>query len=154
MSHCSIFIELKLVSLPTSSYETSFQLKNVSKLEFPLWHNGIGNAETQVRSPTLHNEFRIQHWHSCSLDCNCSSDLIPGLGIPYTMGQAKKKKGRKKFLVNLLKSLKLLLNECEVEQSSQILNCKTLYLNMYLLLFSMLMKSWAICLAESCRSFF
>ena len=70
------------------------------------------------------------------------------------MGQAKKKKGRKKFLVNLLKSLKLLLNECEVEQSSQILNCKTLYLNMYLLLFSMLMKSWAICLAESCRSFF
>ena len=34
--------------------------------------------------------------HSCSLDHNCSSDLIPGLGTPYASGSAQKKKKKKK----------------------------------------------------------
>ena len=39
--------------------------------------------ETKVQSPA---------WHSCGLGGTCGSNLIPGLGTPYAMGQPKKKK--------------------------------------------------------------
>ena len=33
----------------------------------------------------------------CGKGCNYGSDLIPGLGTPYTAGWAKKEKEKKKF---------------------------------------------------------
>ena len=45
----------------------------------------------QVQSLAWHSGLRIWHCHNCGVDYNCSSDLIPGPGTPYAMGQLKKK---------------------------------------------------------------
>ena len=57
-----------------------------------LWSAGM-----QVQSPAQHSGLRIQCCHSYRVGCNCSLDLIPGPGTPYTMGRPKKK-GKKKPL--------------------------------------------------------
>ena len=54
------------------------------------------SAGTRVQSSARHSGLRIQHCHSCSLGCNCSSDLIPCPGTPHASGQPKKKKEKKK----------------------------------------------------------
>jgi len=54
----------------------------------------LRSTGTQVRSPARHSGFRIQHCHSCSLGYNCGSDLIPGQGTPYALGQPKKRGGK------------------------------------------------------------
>ena len=46
-------------------------------------------------NPSLHSGLKIWHCHSCGIHCNCSSDLIPGLGTLYATGQPKKG-GKKK----------------------------------------------------------
>ena len=51
---------------------------------------------TQVPSQAWHSELRIQHCHSCSVGCNCSSDLIPVSSTLYVTGWPKKKKKKKK----------------------------------------------------------
>ena len=38
-----------------------------------------------------HSGLRVQHCHSCHVGCNCSSDLIPGPGIPYAAERQKKR---------------------------------------------------------------
>ena len=42
-------------------------------------------------------------------DCNCSSDLIPGLGTPFAIGQLKKKKKNHfvRVLVGVLEGMNL-----------------------------------------------
>ena len=58
-----------------------------------LWSTGT----QQVQSPAQHSRLRIQCCHSCCIDQNCGSALIPGPGTPYAAGQPKrKKKGKKK----------------------------------------------------------
>ena len=52
----------------------------------------LWSPRTQLQSPAQHSELRIWHCHSCSIGHNCGSDLIPGLGNPYAVGQSKKKK--------------------------------------------------------------
>lgn len=52
----------------------------------------LGSDGGQVWSPAQHNGLSIQSCHSCSLDHNFGSDLIPGLGTPYASGLPKKKK--------------------------------------------------------------
>ena len=42
-----------------------------------------------VQSPTWYSGLRIQHCHNCGIGCDCSSDLILGLGAPYATGQPK-----------------------------------------------------------------
>ena len=64
-------------------------------LELPLWHNGMGSilcVLTQVCSLSQYSGLRI--WCCCSfgLGCDCGLDLIPGPGVPYAVGQPKKKK--------------------------------------------------------------
>ena len=49
----------------------------------------LGITGTQVGSPAWNSGLRIRHCHSCSLGQNCSSDLIPGPGIPFAVGQPK-----------------------------------------------------------------
>ena len=53
-----------------------------------LWFAG-----TQVQSPAQHR-LRIQL--SYGIGCNCGSDLIHGLGTPYTTGQPKRKERSKR----------------------------------------------------------
>ena len=56
----------------------------------------LGSAGTQVHSPAQHSGLRIRCCHSCDLDHNCSSDLIPDTGTPYAVGsQRRKREGRK-----------------------------------------------------------
>ena len=57
----------------------------------------VESTGTQVGSLAWHNELRIWPCHSCGLGCSCASDLIPGLGTPYAMGQPKMKKKKKKL---------------------------------------------------------
>ena len=55
------------------------------------------SAGTQVQSLARHSGLRIWHCHGCSVDSNCSLELIPGPGTPYALGWPKKeKKGRRK----------------------------------------------------------
>ena len=58
--------------------------------EFPLWLNGIStfplSVRTQVQSPAQCSGVKDP---CCP---KCTSDLIPGPGIPYVTGQPKKKK--------------------------------------------------------------
>ena len=56
--------------------------------QWDQWHSG--SAGLQVGSPAQHSGLRIRHCHSCGLSLDCSSDLIPGQGTPYSMGQPKK----------------------------------------------------------------
>ena len=51
-----------------------------------------GSAGMQVQSPARHSVLRIWHCHSCSLGCNCYSNLTPSPGIPYATEQPKRKK--------------------------------------------------------------
>ena len=44
----------------------------------------------QVRSPAQRSGLRIWCCHSCSIVCNCSSELSPGPGASPTAGQTKK----------------------------------------------------------------
>ena len=63
-------------------------------MEFPLWCNGInGSFQCQDTGsiPVWHRGLRIWHCHH-SIGSNCISDLIPGPGIPYAMGQPKTNK--------------------------------------------------------------
>ena len=55
----------------------------------------LESAGSQVPSPLQHSGLRICHCHSCSLDCDCGLDLIPGLGTPYAVGQPKMKEKNK-----------------------------------------------------------
>ena len=55
------------------------------------------SARTQVRSPAQHSGLRICCCCRCSVGCNCSLDLIPGLGNPYACHRgAKKEKERER----------------------------------------------------------
>ena len=51
----------------------------------------LGSLGSWVQSLAQHSELRIQHCCSCGLGCNYGSDLISGLGTPYTEGQPKLK---------------------------------------------------------------
>ena len=45
---------------------------------------------------------RIWCCHSCSgVDCNCASDLIPGLATPYAMRRPKKKKKKCDYRIHM-----------------------------------------------------
>jgi len=57
----------------------------------------LGSAGSQVQSLAGHSELKIpsQCCPRCSLGCDCGLDLIPGLGIPYSMRQPKMKKKKK-----------------------------------------------------------
>ena len=55
-----------------------------------LWSTGM-----QVQSPAWHSALRIWHCCRCGIGYNCSSDMTPGLGIPYAEGWLKKKKEQK-----------------------------------------------------------
>ena len=50
------------------------------------------DSETKLWSLAWLSGLRIWGCHSFGLGHNCSSDLIPGLGTPYTPGRLKKKK--------------------------------------------------------------
>ena len=52
----------------------------------------LGNAKMQVLTLAWQSGLRIQHYCICSLGCNSSSDLIPGLGTHMLRGSQKKKK--------------------------------------------------------------
>ena len=74
------------------------QIKTTT-LELLLWLNrtGSGILGALGQAPAWHSGLRIWHWcTSCSLGSNCGSDLIPGLGTPYSMGQPKKNKREEK----------------------------------------------------------
>ena len=47
---------------------------------------------TQVPSPPWNKGLRIWCCLSCSIGCNCGSDLIPSLATPYASGGQKRKK--------------------------------------------------------------
>lgn len=52
----------------------------------------FGSARMQVQCQAWDSGLRLWHCCSCSLVCNCSSDLITGLATPYATGLPKKKK--------------------------------------------------------------
>ena len=56
-------------------------------LELPQWCSGIGGILGAVG-----HMFNTQTgtWVKDPVGCNCSSNLIPGLGAPYATGQPKK----------------------------------------------------------------
>ena len=63
-------------------------------VQLGLWC--LGSAGTQFRFwssvSAWHSVLRIQCCCSYSLGCDCHSDLIPGLGIPYATRWPKRKK--------------------------------------------------------------
>ena len=78
--------------------------------EFPLWCNGISNISGHSHEGLIPGLASPQHSHeglilscglgiqrcpSCSLDCNCGLELIPGPGTPHTTGQPRQKISRK-----------------------------------------------------------
>ena len=88
---------------PSSSWITAYscfpsgpQWAEVNISEFLLWHKVIGSV-----SRALGRRFNSLAWHSglshsCSVDYNSGSDLIPGPGPPYAMGWPKNRKEKKK----------------------------------------------------------
>ena len=56
----------------------------------------LGSTGMEVRSPARHSGLKIQYCRSCSLSCNCGSNLIPGQGVPYALGWPKMEKRKKK----------------------------------------------------------
>ena len=83
--------------MPTPNYLIFFfHLKKTNKLGIPTvtqrdqWH--LWSTETQIQSLAQHSGLRILHCLSCDIGGNCISDLIPGPGTPYAMGQPKNKK--------------------------------------------------------------
>ena len=60
------------------------------------WH--VGRARMQVRYPAWYSELRIWLCGSCGIGCNCSLDLIPGLGNPKKGKKEKKKRHRGDFI--------------------------------------------------------
>ena len=55
----------------------------------------LGSAGSQVRSSDPHRGSRIRRCCSCSLGCDCGSDLIPDPETPYAVGQPTMKKKKK-----------------------------------------------------------
>ena len=51
-----------------------------------------GGTRMQVRSLAQDSRLRIWHCCSCSLDLDCGSHLIPGLGTPYAAEWPKMEK--------------------------------------------------------------
>ena len=97
----SIWLKKKHYKLPFLIVH-SFSNKN-EPWEFPLWHNGIGGISGALGCrpdpwPAQHSELRIWHCCSCSIGCNCSSDLIPSPGTPYAVGQPKKEKKKEPWM--------------------------------------------------------
>ena len=69
-------------------------------MQFPLCCHGISGILRALghrfHSLAQHRGLiRILSCHSCSLGCNCSLDLTPGLGISYATEQPRKKKKKK-----------------------------------------------------------
>ena len=56
----------------------------------------LGSPGARVQSPAWHRWLRIWHFYSYGLGRDCSSDLIPGLGVPYAAGWPKMEKKKKK----------------------------------------------------------
>jgi len=56
----------------------------------------LGSSGTRVWSPAWNSGLRTQGCRSCGVGHNRGSGLIPGLEIPYAMGQPKKKKKKEK----------------------------------------------------------
>ena len=88
--------------------------------------------------PGGHSRLRIRCCHSCSVGCNCSLDLIPGLGTPYAMGSQKKKKKKNRFrdfsinahfykLIKKIKTLEHKENFAVVTQVLSVLCLRSLY---------------------------
>ena len=71
----------------------SIKAANVGISVVVQWDQGcLRSTRMQVWSLAWHSGLRIQHSRcSCSLACNCSSDLIPGPEAPYATGWLKKK---------------------------------------------------------------
>ena len=65
------------------------------------WH--LRSTRMQVRCPAWHRGLRSRCCHSCGLGHNCASNLLPGLGKPYALGQRKKQKEPKKQKQNKTK---------------------------------------------------
>ena len=69
-------------------------------MEFPLWHNQsvasweLWEAGSIPQPSTVGWGFSIPI--NCSLSLDCGSDGIPGPGIPYATGAAKKEKQKQK----------------------------------------------------------
>ena len=78
--------------------------------QWHLWSFGM-----QVQSPAQYNGLRIWGCRSYNLGHNCSSDLIPGLGILFALRQPKK--GRKRF--NLFKTSWSIFHTCPGNQDTQ-----------------------------------
>ena len=64
-------------------------------MEFPLWPRGSeASWEAWFVGLTLGPAQWVKDlglWQLCGLGCECRSDLISGLGIPYAMGRPKVK---------------------------------------------------------------
>ena len=65
----------------------------------------LGSPGMQVQSPAQHSGLRIWRCGSCSLGCNDGSDLIPGPGTPYAVGQPKKGEKKKSSFLNVTETL-------------------------------------------------
>ena len=61
--------------------------------QWDWWH--LCSSRMQVGSPAQHCGLKMQHCCSCSTGHNCSSDWIPGLGIPYAVEWPPKKTTKK-----------------------------------------------------------
>ena len=70
-------------------------------------HSGTtGPAASWVPSPAQHSALKIQRCRSCGSGHDCSSDLIPGSGAPWAIGQPKmKRKKRAKTLTKYNNSI-------------------------------------------------
>lgn len=66
-------------------------------LEFLLWLCGINSISAALGH--RYSGLGIPCWGSWSLGCNCSSDLIPGMGTSYAPGGQKRKGKNKKRIL-------------------------------------------------------
>ena len=70
-------------------------------------HDGVGGVLGMlahwVQSLALHCGLGIQHCHSRGLCHSCDSDVIPGLGTPYAVGQPRKKNSMHSSINNVSK---------------------------------------------------
>ena len=64
--------------------------------QWQRWSPGM-----QVQFPAWQRGLRAWHCCCCGIGSNCSSNVIPGLGTPYAVGQPKKKRKNLQCLLNL-----------------------------------------------------
>lgn len=79
--------------MATEYLKLSFKMDDVGVLAVVQWDRQLLCSTKDAGSVPGASSVcsRIQHYHSCSVGCNCNLDLLPGPEIPQAAGRPKKR---------------------------------------------------------------